>query len=119
MKVNIDLSEPRMEGCCAPLTMSQPNDKRDYPTFTYSKQGDDKYEFPEEGTMTVRFRKSYEATSTNEEGESKHSCTFELHEIVSVTASESSNDLPKNRGKETEDALDSLAKARKGSKEDY
>lgn len=76
-----------------------------------------------EGEMTVEFCVKSSTISTDEEGNTKYSYCIEVQSILSVDSesagSEEADDLPKNRGKATEDALDAIAAAHKKLKASY
>lgn len=54
-----------------------------YPTIHLSKKGEE-IDLPDEGEMTVTFRKTRSEESRNDKGEERYSCTLELHEILKV-----------------------------------
>ena len=103
MKLNIKLGEK----ISAPVSVSEgPKDSMYYPELHVTK--DEPIHFPKEGTMVIRYKKV--ALS---ERDGKYSCTFEVHELVSVDGDEP--EAPSKRDKSGEDALDELAE--KKSKE--
>jgi hypothetical protein len=64
-------------------------------------------DLPDEGIMTIRFKKVEETISNR--GEKEHySCCIEAREIVDVV--EEGSAPAKSRSRDTEDALDNLAK---------
>ena len=78
-----------------------------YPTFHVESKK--KIDFPEEGEMTIKFKKIRSEHSTGERGE-RYSCTIEVRGIVDMEADE--NPEPKKSGsREAEDALDAIARA--------
>jgi len=96
-----------------------------YPTFTYS--GPDEVDLPDEGEMTIEFRKV--ASSKPQGGSSNHSCTIEVQKIVSVDpeAGEGADDTEpadegeptppaSNKSTESGSALDALMAAHMASK---
>lgn len=97
MKLNIKLGEKHS----GPVMVSEgPKDQMFYPELHVTK--DEPIHFPKEGTMVIRYRKV--ATS---ERDGRYSCTFEVHELVSVTGDDP--EAPSKRDKSGEDALDDLA----------
>lgn len=112
----IDLGES-----CVPCSVDAPKaPEKYYPTLHINRN--EPLKLPSEGTMTVTFKRKSETINTDEEGNEKYSCCIEIREIESVNGAEvEDDDLPKNRGKSTEDALDVLVAAHKASKakEDY
>lgn len=98
MKLNLKLGEKLPE----PVSVSEgPKDRMFYPELRVTK--DEPIRLPKEGTMVIRYKKV--ATS---ERDGKYSCTFEVHELVSVTDDEP--EAPSKRDKSGEEALDELAK---------
>lgn len=88
-----------------------------YPSFTYD--GPEKIDIPEEGIMEVRYKKVASSEHTRD-GKTTHTCTIEVHAITDVESEgdEADEEAPtKNYGKDTEDALDNLAKEKSKSKE--
>jgi hypothetical protein len=79
-------------------------DKMSYPAFHYS--GEQELDLPSSGIMTVRFKKCASSESENSEGKEQYSCTVEVLEILSIEA----GGPKKSSSKETDDALDAIAK---------
>jgi hypothetical protein len=76
--MNIDLSYDYGSGLEAPKEYDP--EKPHYPFITVN---DDDIELPDEGTITVQYRKVREVT-TNEDGKEKYSCTLDLIAIKDV-----------------------------------
>lgn len=111
MKLNIDLGKSA-EGMMMPHT-SAPSEKY-YPRFTYDS--DEEMEFPKEGEMTIYYRKVAHEERTDEKGKTRYSCTIEVRKIESVESEDEAEAPAKNRGRDTEDALDALVAAHSKSK---
>lgn len=115
--LNIDLGSKDNGPCC----VSQSTPEKYYPTVSY--HGDKEIELPEEGEMTIKFKRVGKSESTDRSGKESYSCTFEVREIVSCEGcSVEAEDAEEPAGKaknEAEDALDKLmaekmAKMKKG-----
>jgi hypothetical protein len=76
-----------------------------YPTFHYESKK--KVDFPEEGEMTIKFKKVRSEHSSSDRGE-RYSCTIEVREIVDMEG-EKINEPKKSSAREAEDALDAIA----------
>lgn len=108
--MSIDLE---MKSCCGLVPVKASEDGY-YPTFHYS--GDKELELPDEGTMTIRFKKvSSEERKAN--GKEFYSCTIEVCEITSVDGEEPEEgkdedvEPPAKSGSEAADALDEILKS--------
>lgn len=77
-----------------------------YPTAHI--ETDEKIDFPHEGIMEVRYKKTASSMSETN-GKMRYSCTFELREILDIE-SEDTESEEKSDSKKTEDALDSHAR---------
>jgi hypothetical protein len=111
-QINFDLGQANDGPCCAPSCCS--SDKQVYyPSFYVS--GDKKLEVPDEGVMTVRYKKVSSSQSEDKRGE-HYSCCIEVREIVSTESEKA--EAPAKRSRDAEDALDSLM-AEKQKKESY
>ena len=108
MKLNLDMASEEPT-CC----LSSMKDNTYYPSFHYS--GDQELALPDEGTMTIRFKRTGMSTNTDRDGEEHYSCSVDVVEIISVGASKGAK---KSAGKETEDALDALAKEYGGGEDE-
>jgi len=109
MKLNIDLEEKGPEG----LVAAEKN-RPFYPEFTFREA--DEPEFPDEGTMTIRYKKV--RTSMDKKSDKPYSCTLEVREIVSAEGEK--DDSPTKKYDEAGPALDKLAASKvKKSDEDY
>lgn len=83
-------------------TMPSPmKDKEYFPSFTY--EGDKSLDLPEEGEMTIKFKRRRETETTDEDGKTHYSCTVDVTEIVDVEDTEQETAEPK-----TEEILDKL-----------
>lgn len=106
MKTNIDLGQESLTCCpCEAISQTKAPEKY-YPTMRIEMTGEGP-DIPEEGTMTIRFKK-VEETNSNRGEKSRYSCTLEAREIVSMT--DESASASHSQRKDTEDALDALAK---------
>lgn len=105
--MKIELGEEIGIGAMTAPAMPEPP-KKYYPTIHVS--GKENHDFPSEGTMEVTFKKVREEVSTDEEGNTRYSCTLEIQSIDEIEGEDESGDMPKNHGREAEDALDALAR---------
>lgn len=112
MKLNIDLGKSTEGLNSIPAAPSAP--EKYYPRFTYD--GDEEMELPKEGEMTIYYRKVGNEERTDEQGKTRYSCTIEVRKIESVDSEDEADVPAKNRGKDTEAALDALVAAHKKSK---
>lgn len=110
-QLNFDLAE-KSEGpcCCGPVTSET---RKYYPSFHHS--GEKKLDIPDEGVMTIRYKKVSSSMSESERDGKRYSCCIEAHEIVSVDGEEV--EAPSKRSRDAEDALDKLMDEKK--KESY
>lgn len=109
MKLNIKLNE----SSDSPATIS--GEKREYfPEFTFRE--DDEPEFPDEGTMVIKYRKV--RSSVDKKTDKPYSCTLEVREIVSANGKKEESDeaAPTKKYDEAGDALDKLANEKSKSK---
>lgn len=111
MKMNFDMAQKDSMCCPYPEPVSR-DDRVSYPSFHYS--GDAELELPDSGVMTIRFKKSGSSESTDSRGKEHYSCTIDVHEIVSVDG----GGMKKNAARESEDALDAIARKRYEEDED-
>lgn len=91
MKTPINLGQKYSDPCCAPLcdkASSEPP-KEHYPSVYLS--GEEAYDLPESGTMTVRFKR-VSRSETEREGKERHEVTLDLLEITSVKSDKKSED---------------------------
>jgi hypothetical protein len=107
-----------------PLAVAMPDRGPDYPTFTYS--GKKELDLPEEGEMTVKFKKVSETSSTNKDGTHYYECRIEVQSICDVEDDGDEDDAPeapaRGSDKSVSDILDGLMKAHmenSDSKESY
>lgn len=110
-QLNFDLGQTSEGPCCAPCGSGE--DRVYYPSFHFN--GDKKLDVPDEGVMTVRYKKV--SSSQSEDKRGKHySCCIEVQEIVSAHGEEV--EAPSKRDKSAEESLDALM-AEKQSKKGY
>jgi hypothetical protein len=105
MKLEIDLKNrayPEAHGMPASV---EGNDEG-YPSFVFYY--DEPREFPEEGTMVIKYCVLKSDKDIRRPEDSQHSCTISVEEVVSAEG-EKNNSPTKNYSKESEDALDNLA----------
>jgi hypothetical protein len=113
-KINLGVSMKEEYGCCGmqvaqPPPMEAPDELR-FPSFTYS--GPEKLGLPDEGTMTVCFKKTSETSSIRQGGKKWYECRVEVKCICEVEGKEEDEvTSPTSRDTSAEDALDALAKA--------
>ncbi len=107
--VSIDLGSGGPECCTDSPLKSEPS--KYYPTVHYN--GDKPLNLPDEGEITVTFRKVSESTSKNSDGKKSYSCTLEIREITEIEAEENEVEAPaKNLSSEAGDSLDRLRNER-------
>lgn len=99
-KVNIDLG--RDMGESMPVSPT-PRDKS-YPTFYI--ETNQKIDFPHEGEMTIRFKKTGSSMNEREDGEARYSCTIEVRKIVELYPDKDED----AKEPKTADVLDDIAK---------
>lgn len=90
-----------------------------YPSFHY--EGEQDLGLPDEGEMTVKFRKTSSSTSERD-GHKRYSCTVEVKKILNVEGEK--DDSPTKRDTSGDDALDAIMvavmkKKNKKNKESY
>lgn len=81
---------------------TEPSDEEIFPTLHLDWKG--KYDLPESGTMTIRFKKTSE-TNSKHKGEERQMVALDVLEILDTRGSKS-NDKPKDE--DTGAALDKL-----------
>ena len=82
------------------------SEKTRYPSFHYS--GPEELKLPDEGEMTVSFKKTSETSRTRRDGSRWYECDIEVQCICDVEDDEP--DEPTHRDTSAEDALDTLAR---------
>jgi len=85
------------------------NSEPDYPQFHYS--GKKELDLPDEGEMTIKFRKRRETCEKAKDGTHFYECDIEVKSICSVEGDEDDDDVeaPTNtRGNGTAEALDKI-----------
>ncbi len=110
MKMNINLAQSSEKCPCCPTSIGEPEPY--YPSFRVEKEGES-LDIPDEGTMTITFKK-VEETESKRGNTERYVCCIEVREIVSVSGSEKPS---KSGAKETEEALDSLMREKAKEKE--
>jgi len=79
----------------------------DYPTFHYD--GKKELDLPDEGEMTIKFRKVSSTSSVNKSGEHRYACTIEVQSICDVEGADDEDNAPAHGSdKSVSDLLDSL-----------
>lgn len=107
MKLNIDLgSKP---GESSKLAVAETVSEPYYPSFHYD--GDKPLDLPKKGKMVIEYVVRSETESTRDGGKEQYSCTIDVKKIVSAEGSDKPSP-GKSYTKDTEDALDKLAKKR-------
>jgi len=113
-KINLGM-EDSLGPCCVqgpPMSES----KVRYPVIHYS--GPEELDLPDEGTARVRF-KVIRTVEESRDGKEFYQCELELHWISDVKeAGEGGGPMFKSSAKDTEDALDSLARKKLSEQED-
>lgn len=113
MSEGIDLGS---EGPCCVSTEPPKAPEKYYPSVTYD--GPNELDLPDEGEMTIRFKKT-RTSESDYDGKKRHSCTFEVREILKVDGEkpEVEVEAPAGNSKnDAEEALDTLMKAHMESK---
>jgi hypothetical protein len=78
-----------------------------YPCFHYC--GPVELDLPDEGEMTIRFRKKREASSVEEDGSHWYECDIEVRKMLGVDGEEpEADEAPAKSYDEAGDALDSI-----------
>ena len=117
MKLGIELegrAYPKNEG--GPVSVGGDNEA--CPTFVFYY--DEERDFPESGTMTIKYRVQKSDKDTRRDEDSQYSCTIAVEEIIS--AKKNGVSAPAQRDKSAEEALDALAAQKEEEKaegEDY
>lgn len=111
-KLNLKLGTDMEGGLISMPTQS----KKYYPNFRI--ETGEKPELPHEGTMTIRFKKTSSEEREDEDGDSRYSCTIEVHEVIDAYSDEP-NAPAKSHSRETGDALDDLKANRKSKSNAY
>lgn len=107
--------EYRSEGA---VSIGNPNSGPDYPNFHY--EGAKELDLPDEGEMTIKFRKTSETSSVDKSGKHFYSCTIEVQSICDVEGGEVDDDAPAHGSdKSVSDLLDSLMEKHMKEKESY
>lgn len=99
--------------------MAQTERGPDYPTFTYS--GSKELDLPDEGEMTIKFRKVSETSSVNKDNKHYYECRIEVQSICDVEGDDDDSEVEapaKGADKAVSDVLDSLMKAHMESKKE-
>lgn len=109
-KVNIDLGYNFKDMVMSP---SEVSDEKMYPSFHV--ESDEKIDFPHDGEMTIRFKKTSSEMREGKNGD-RYSCTIEVRKIVSMYDGE--KDAPYKRDKSAEQSLDELRAKRAKEMED-
>lgn len=103
----IDLGVSHKEVYGEPIAVGQSSGDPVFPSFHYS--GPKELDLPEEGEMTVRFKKRRESKTTRSGGEKWYECDIEVCCICEVEDNEP--DEPTHRDRSAEEALDAIAAA--------
>jgi hypothetical protein len=77
-----------------------------YPCFHYC--GPVELELPDEGEMTIRFRKKSETSSVEEDGSHWYECDIEVRKLLGVDGGEPEAEAPSKSYDEAGDALDKI-----------
>jgi hypothetical protein len=78
-----------------------------YPCFHYC--GPEELDLPDEGEMTIRFRKKKETSSVEEDGSHWYECEIEVRKITEVDGEDLEVEAPAHSNDEAGDALDKIA----------
>lgn len=87
----------------------EPSDEKQFPVLHYC--GPEELDLPDEGRMTVCFKKVSETSSTRSDGSHWYECDLEIHCICEVEDKDEEMGTPSRRNNEAESALDTIAEA--------
>lgn len=115
-KLNVDLGKSYEESM--PSVKDMEKDLM-YPSFHVESEKN--LDLPYEGTMLVKFCKKSSTHRIDDDGKEHYECTVQVKKIISVEADEDSEAPTRSHTKDSEDALDKLAKkiAGKVASDDY
>lgn len=113
MKLNIDLGKSEGD---YPMAMTAParSAEKYYPRFSYS--GEEELGLPKEGTMVIRYREVAKSEREKRDGTEEYTCEIEVREIISAEGEKEVESPATSSAKDTEDALDNLARNQKSKK---
>lgn len=100
------------KGGMYPEPASSGNSEMHYPSLYID--GEKELDLPDEGTMTIRFKKTNESASKSRDGKENYSCGLDVLEISNVKGSKPDNEDESESG---EDALDRLKKEAEAGEE--
>jgi hypothetical protein len=86
------------------------SDEKYYPSFHY--EGDKELDVPEEGTMTIRFKRTGRSESEHDD-KVRYSCSIDVLSIESVEGQNDEDDSPAKSYDDASVALDKIAAALK------
>lgn len=115
MKNKIDLGMQDSMGLSNPMPMIREEPRVHYPTLCYS--GPNEVELPEEGTATIRFKVTRKVEETRN-GKEWYQVEMEVQCLCDVSDAGGPDKMFKSSSKDTEDALDKLAKEKMAEEED-
>jgi len=95
-----------MGGPTEPCKMDMDMDAMHYPSLYIDS--DKELSLPDEGTMTIKFKKVGSSTNKPRDGKESHSCTVDVLEISNVKGGAS-----KSKSKDEESSSDALDRTRK------
>lgn len=103
-KFPYDLGRKSPEGCPCSVSTQSDKDTTYYPSVYFSGPKD--LDLPDDGVMTVRFRKNSESSSRPREGKESYDCSVDVLEILSVKGESESKS--ENRGAELDKLRDEI-----------
>ncbi len=112
LKIDLGSSGPETVAMPAPSN-DKDEPKKYYPSFYYT--GDKALNVPKEGEMVIRYKETSSSETTDEDGNTRYSCTIEIREIVSAEEDEET-EAPAKSGTEAGDALDAIMREKIKSK---
>jgi hypothetical protein len=77
-----------------------------YPTFHYC--GPVELDLPDEGELTITFRKKRESSSIEEDGSHYYECDIEVRKITEIDGEDTEVEAPAHSRDEAGDALDAI-----------
>jgi hypothetical protein len=113
--LNIDLGSKMDTPCCVPEQSTKGSPTVYYPSFSYD--GDEPMDFPDEGVMLVKYKK-VSSTKTTRDDKTRYSCTIEVQKIAGVASKKDPDAPARNLSSESGDALDKLMAEKMKAKSD-
>ncbi len=102
----------------SPIAASDKQREPEYPSFHY--EGEKELELPDEGEMTIHFRKTSSTSSVDKDGKHHYACTVEVQSFCDVDGADDNEDISPAHGsdKSVSDLLDGLMEKHMESKKE-